>query len=330
MAVPHISDEVIIRMAVHATQMEKAVLQATKSRARARMIKRNIPLYIMFIPGLIFYLLFKYYPMGGLIIAFKDYNMYDGILKSPWVGFDNFRILFNQVQTLNVIKNTLVLSVLGIVVGFPVPIALAIMLNEVRRIWFKRSVQTLVYLPHFFSWVIVSGIVLEMFSLEHGTINHWVEKWFGEPYPFLYKSVSWVTIFIGSGIWKEMGFAAIIYLAALTSIDPHLYESASMDGASKWQQIRHISLPGIRPTIVLLLILQVGKVMDVGFDPVYMLSNESVSSVSNVISYYNYIYGIQRAQFSMTTAMGLFENLVGFILVVGANRVARRYDQQLW
>lgn len=294
------------------------------------MFRRNIPLYLMFIPGIVFYLMFKYYPMGGLIIAFKDYNMFDGILKSPWVGLDNFRTLFNQTQTVHIIKNTLMLSVLGIVAGFPVPIALAVMLNEVRRMWFKRSVQTLVYLPHFFSWVIVSGIVLEIFSQESGVINQWVEKLFGEPYPFLYKPVSWVMIFIGSGIWKEMGFSAIIYLAALTAVDPHLYEAASIDGASKWQQMRHVSIPGIMPTIVLLLILQVGKVMDVGFDPIYMLSNESVSDVSTVISYYNYIFGIQRAQFSMTTAMGLFENAVGFMLVVGANRIARRFDQQLW
>jgi putative aldouronate transport system permease protein len=317
-------------MAVQANPIKTVVPVTRKSRARARMFKRNLPLYIMFIPGIIFYLMFKYYPMSGLVIAFKDYNMFDGIWSSPWVGFDNFRTLFNQSQTLHVITNTLLLSVLGIVIGFPVPIALAIMLNEVRRMWFKRWVQTLVYLPHFFSWVIVSGIVLEIFSQESGIINHWVEKLAGEPYPFLYKPLSWVAIFIGSGIWKEMGFAAIIYLAALTSIDPHLYESSSIDGASKWQQIRHVSIPGIMPTIVLLMILQVGKVMDVGFDPVYMLSNESVSSVSNVISYYNYIFGIQRAQFSLTTAMGLFENAVGFILVVGANQLARRFNQQLW
>ncbi|WP_274655002.1 ABC transporter permease [Paenibacillus humicola] len=284
----------------------------------------------MFVPGILFYLLFKYYPMGGLVIAFKEYNMYDGILRSPWVGLDNFRMLWSQAQTVRVVWNTLMLSVLSIAIGFPVPILLAVMLNEVRRMWFKRSVQTLVYLPHFFSWVIVSGIVLDMFSQESGIINHWVSSLFGEPYPFLYKPLSWVAVFIGSGIWKEMGFSAIIYLAALTSIDPHLYESASIDGAGKWQQIRHVSIPGIMPTIALLLILQVGRVMDVGFDPVYMLSNESVSNVSSVISTYNYFFGIQRAQFSLTTAMGLLENAVGFVLVVMANRIGRRFDQQLW
>ncbi|NBD24682.1 ABC transporter permease [Paenibacillus glycinis] len=317
-------------MGVHATGTEPAAPKARRRGGGIGAIRRSVPLYIMFVPGVVFYLLFKYYPLGGLVIAFKDYNMYDGILKSPWVGLDNFRMLFNQAQTVQIIGNTLLLSVLGIAIGFPVPILLAVMLNEVRRTWFKRFVQTLVYLPHFFSWVIVSGIVLEMFSQESGIINHWVAGVFGEPYPFLYKPLSWLAVFIGSGVWKEMGFSAIIYLAALTAIDPHLYESASIDGASKWKQIRHVSIPGIMPTIALLLILQVGKVMDVGFDPVYMLSNESVSSVANVISTYNYSVGIQRAQFSLTTAMGLFENAVGFVLVTFANRIGRRFNQQLW
>ena len=317
-------------MGVHATGREPAAPKARRRRGGGiGAIRRSVPLYIMFVPGVVFYLLFKYYPLGGLVIAFKDYNMYDGILKSPWVGLDNFRMLFNQAQTVQIIGNTLLLSVLGIAIGFPVPILLAVMLNEVRRMWFKRFVQTLVYLPHFFSWVIVSGIVLEMFSQESEIINHWVAGVFGN-LTVLYKPLSWLAVFIGSGVWKEMGFSAIIYLAALTAIDPHLYESASIDGASKWQQIRHVSIPGIMPTIALLLILQVGKVMDVGFDPVYMLSNESVSSVANVISTYNYSVGIQRAQFSLTTAMGLFENAVGFILVTFANRIGRRFNQQLW
>ncbi|TYP76490.1 ABC transporter permease [Paenibacillus methanolicus] len=315
-------------MAVH--RAEAAAVRGAAARGRSKRIRRNIPLYLMFLPGIAFLLLFKYIPMGGLIIAFKDYNMYDGILGSPWVGMDNFNTLFNQMQTVAIIKNTLMLSVLGLVIGFPVPIALAIMLNEVRKAWFKKSVQTLVYLPHFFSWVIVSGIVLEMFSLESGTINHWIAKLTGEPFPFLYEPGSWVAIFIGSGIWKEMGFSAIIYLAALTTIDPHQYEAASIDGATKWQQIRHVTLPGITPTIVLILILSVGKVMDVGFDPVFMLQNEVVANVSNVISTYIYAFGIQRAQFSLTTAMGLFENLVGLLLVLTANRIARRFNQELW
>ncbi|WP_426450762.1 ABC transporter permease [Paenibacillus sp. S-38] len=297
---------------------------------RRRQWKQNVPLLLMFMPGILFYLIFKYVPMGGLVIAFKDYNFADGVFGSPWVGWANFELLFNQAQTLNIIRNTLLLSLLSLVVGFPVPIVLAILLNEARRMWFKRIVQTLVYLPHFLSWVIVGGIVLSLFSLESGSINRWITSLTGEPYPFLYEPFSWIAVFIGSGIWKEMGFSAIIYLAALTTIDPHLYESAAMDGAGKLRQIWHITLPGISSTVILLLILGVGKIMEVGFDQVWVLQNEAVSSVSGVISTYIYTFGIQRGQFSVTTAMGLFDSLVGFILVLTANTIARRFNQGLW
>jgi putative aldouronate transport system permease protein len=243
---------------------------------------------------------------------------------------DNFQLLFSQAQTMNIIRNTLGLSILGLVVGFPVPIVLAILLNEAKNMAFKRIVQTMVYLPHFLSWVIIGGIILTLFSLESGSINRWVAGIFGEPYPFLYKPASWIAIFIGSGIWKEMGFSTIIYLAALTTIDPHLYESAAMDGAGKMRQTWHITLPGIAPTVILLLILSVGKVMEVGFDHVYVLQNEVVSNVAQVISTYIYDFGIRRGQFSLTTAMGLFESLVGFVLVLTANAIARRFNQGLW
>ncbi|WP_309119231.1 ABC transporter permease subunit [Paenibacillus sp.] len=293
------------------------------------MFKQNLPLYIMFLPGLLVLIIFKYLPMGGIVIAFKDYNLFDGIMNSPWVGMKNFELLFNQSQTEQIIRNTLMISVIGIAVGFPMPIILAIMLNEVRKLWFKRVVQTFVYMPHFFSWVIVGGIVLSLFAIEGGTINKWLSA-VAEPYPFLYQPLSWLAIFFGSGIWKETGFAAIIYLAALTAVDPSLYEAASIDGANKWKQIRHVTIPGISTTIVLLLILQVGKVMDVGFDPIYNLQNAGVMEVANVISLYIYQVGIQRGQYSLTSAMGLFENLVGLVLVLMANFFARRCNQGLW
>ncbi|WP_374992089.1 ABC transporter permease [Paenibacillus sp. LHD-38] len=295
-----------------------------------KLIKQNIPLMIMFLPGLLFYIIFKYAPMGGIIIAFKDFNLRDGIFGSPWVGMDNFMQLFNQAQSLQIIRNSFMISILGIVVGFPVPIILAIMLNEVRKMWFKRVVQTFVYLPHFLSWVIVGGIVLSLFALESGTINRWLEGFLGEPYPFMYEKVSWLIIYLGSGIWKEMGFAAIIYLAALAGIDPHLYEAGSIDGANKWQQMRHITIPGISTTIILLLILSVGKVMDVGFDQIYNLQNAVVSDVANVISLYIYQIGILRGQYSLTAAMGIFENLVGLVLILSANYFARKFNQGLW
>jgi putative aldouronate transport system permease protein len=309
---------------------KRMVATLNQGHLRRSVWRKNIPLFIMFIPGLLFFLIFKYAPMGGLMIAFKNYNFHDGVFGSPWVGLDNFRILWNQPQTISIIRNTFLLSALSLVVGFPVPILIAIMLNEVRRSWFKRLVQTIVYLPHFFSWVIMGGLILTLFSLESGTINHWIAKLLGEPYPFLYKSGSWVSVFIGSGIWKEMGFSAIIYLAALTSIDPSLYESASLDGANRLQQIRHVTIPGIATTIILMMILSLGKILDVGFDQVYVMQNSAVSEISNVISTYIFKMGIQGAQFSLTSAMGMFESIIGFIMVLSANQIARRYNNGLW
>nr|WP_051082451.1 ABC transporter permease subunit [Paenibacillus sanguinis] len=304
--------------------------QGRRRREAKRRFRENLPLLSLFVPVLLFYLIFKYVPMFGAIMAFKNYNFTDGILHSPWIGLGNFEILFNNPQTINIIRNTLVLSVLNIVVGFPIPILLAILLNEVRRQWFKKWVQTLVYLPHFFSWVIVGGIVVTIFAEQNGIVNAVLERMTGKTFPFLYDERSWIAIFLGAGIWKEAGFSTIIFLAAITGIDPSLYEAASMDGASKWRQIINITLPGISATIVLLLILQMGSVMSVGFDPVYVLQNSGVHNVSEVISTYIYKVGIQGGQFSLTSAMGLFESIVGFVLVFSANVVARRFGNGLW
>lgn len=268
--------------------------------------------------------------MFGLIIAFKKYNFADGIWGSPWVGLEHFKLLFNNPQMLNIIRNTLVLSVLSVVVGFPFPIILAILINEVRKTWFKRGVQTLVYLPHFLNWVIVGGIVVLVFSLTNGLINQIIERLGGTPIDFLYREGSWIAIFVGSGIWKEAGWSAIIYLAALTSIDPNLYEAASIDGAGKWKQIKHITLPGISSIVVLMLIIQMGRVMEVGFDQVFMLQNRAITTVAEVISTWNYKIGLRGAQFSLSTALGLFDSLVGLVLVLIANRIARRFGKSLW
>jgi len=297
---------------------------------RRRRLKQNIPLFLMLLPVIVYYILFKYWPMGGMVIAFKDYNFADGILHSPWVGLKNFKTLFSSPNTLQIIWNTFWLSLLNLVVGFPVPIVLAIMLNEVRRAWYKRWVQTIVYLPYFFSWVIVAGIVLELFATDYGTVNKVLKLFSIEPITFLYEAHSWIAIFLAAGIWKEMGFSTIVYLAALTTIDPALYESAGMDGASKWRQIWHITLPGIRHTIILLLILAMGRVMEVGFDQVYNLQNSAVADVSEVISTYIYKIGLGSSQFSLTTAMGLFESVISCTLVLLANRIARKFDQALF
>jgi putative aldouronate transport system permease protein len=301
-----------------------------RRRIDMKRLRENMPLLLMFIPVILFYLIFKYAPMAGLIIAFKDYNFYDGVFHSPWVGFEHFQKLFSNPNSLKIIRNTLLLSSLNIFVGFPFPILLAILLNEVRKMWFKKIVQTLVYLPYFYSWIIVGGIVFSIFGIEGSWLSHWMTLIKLEPFPFLYNIKSWVTIFVGAGIWKDMGFNAIIYMAAMTTIDPSLYESASMDGANKWKQIIHITIPGIAPTIILLFILSMGRVMEVGFDPIYVLQNAAVNDVSDVISTYIYRVGLQGAQFSLTTAMGMFESVVALILLLSVNWIARRFQKGLF
>lgn len=289
----------------------------------------NVPLYVMFLPIIVYFIVFKYYPMSGFVIAFKNYRFIDGIWGSAWNGWDNFKLIFDNNQMSGIIWNTLKLSGLNVLVGFPIPILLAILVNEVRKTWFKRSLQTMVFLPHFLNWVIVGGIVITIFS-QGGTANKLLEALFGTTHAFLYEPVSWVSVYLSATVWKEAGWGMIIYLAALSSVDQHLYEAASIDGANKWQQMRRITIPAIMPTIVIMLILRIGNLMEVGFDQVYMLQNNTVTEVSEVISTFMYKIGIQQAQFSLATAMGLFESLVGLVLVLGANVFARRFGQGLW
>ncbi|MDF2925200.1 MAG: sugar transporter permease [Paenibacillaceae bacterium] len=301
-----------------------------KTINQRRRLQQNIPWLLMFILPVFYFVIFKYIPMGGLVIAFKNYNFVDGIWGSPWVGFHNFQLLFTDPLAFSTIRNTIMISVLTIIFGFPFPVLLAVAINEVQRMWFKKTVQTLLYLPHFLSWVIVGGMVITLFSQEAGIVNSWVEQLTGSTFPFLYNEASWISIFLGSGVWKEAGFSAIIYLAALGGIDPSLYEAAAIDGANKFKQIRHITLPGISSVIVLMLILAMGRIMEVGFDQIYMLQNPIVSNISEVISTYIYRIGLQGAQFSLSTAMGMFEAVIGLLLVLVANAVARKFDQGLW
>ncbi len=306
------------------------VQTASAVNASRRRWKQNIPWLIMFAPVAVYFILFKYIPIGGLVIAFKNYHFLHGVWGSEWVGFKNFAMLFTDPATVHTIRNTLLISVLSMAVGFPFPIILAILFNEIRMMWFRKSLQTLLYLPHFLSWVIVGGMVITLFSQETGIINSIWEKLTGRTYPFMYQEPSWLAIFLGAGVWKEAGFGAIIYLAALGNIDPHLYEAANLDGANKLRRIWHITLPGIMPVIVLMLILGMGRVMEVGFDQVYMLQNPVVSNIAEVISTYIYRMGLQGAQFSITTAMGMFEAVIGLILVMISNGIARRFNQSLW
>jgi putative aldouronate transport system permease protein len=293
-------------------------------------IKENIPLYTMIALPLLFFIIFAYVPMFGAVIAFKDYRFIDGIMGSDWVGLRNFKMIFDQPHTIEIIRNTLVISLLSVVVSFPFPIILAILLNEIRIKWFKKASQTVLYLPHFFSWVIVGGIIINVFSVKNGPINFIIEYFGGEPIQFLFNHTAWMSIFLGSGIWKDAGFNAIIYLAALSSIDPTYYEAAVVDGANKWKQITKVTLPSLVPTIVLTFILATGKIMEVGFDRIFVLQNPVVKNMTDVVPTFIYEMGIQQGEFSLTTAMGLFDSVISLILVLVANRLAKMSGNALF
>lgn len=292
--------------------------------------KRSIPLFIMFIPVIIYYAVMKYVPMGGLIMAFQNYRLNDGIFGSEFVGLTNFKYIFSTPSMLNIIRNTLVLGILSFVVSFPFPILLALLINEIRHIKYKKIVQTLVYLPHFLSWVAVGGIVFTLFSQENGIINSVLKLFGGKAFPFLYNEGSWISIFLASGVWKEMGFSAIIYLAALGGVDPNMYEAASLDGCGTWKKMFYISIPAIIPTIVVNLILKIGSIASVGFDQVYNLQTSAVNGIADVISTWVYRTGLHQMQFSISTAMGMFNSLLSLILVFTTNSIAKKFDQNLW
>lgn len=295
-------------------------------------LKRDRHLYLMLMPVIVFYILFKYAPMFGEIIAFKDYRLADGIIGSKWVGLKHFQSLFLSIDFWRVLRNTLVLNVYSLVFGFPVPIILALMLNEVRKEWYKRTVQNFLYLPHFISWVVLGGIFIAILSPSTGVVNSVLEKVFGiEPIYFMASSKWWPAAYTLSGIWREAGWGTILYLAAMASIDPQLYEAAKIDGANKLRQIWHVTLPGIRSTVAILLILRMGHMMDVGLEQTLILQNQSVLDVADVISTYVYRVGLQNMNYSYTTALGLFQSVVGLILVIGVNKITRALGEKgLW
>jgi len=291
---------------------------------------KNKWLYFLLIPGFLYLFIFKYIPMFGIVIAFQDLSLVKGILGSDWVGFKHFEYLFKSESFYTVLKNSLLISIYQIIFGFPAPILLSLMLNEIRHMLFKRISQTVLYLPHFISWVILSGIIINLLSPSTGGINRIIENLGGEPIHFLIKPEYFRTILVSAEIWKDLGWGTIIYLAALTSIDPTLYESATIDGANRLQRIWYISLPGIGTTIVILLVLRVGNIMDNGFEQIFMLYNPMTYAVADVFETYTYRVGLLEGRLSFSAAVGLFKSVVGFILIIGANRVARWFDKSLW
>ncbi|TMV48153.1 sugar ABC transporter permease [Paenibacillus mesophilus] len=302
---------------------------AFKYRA-IRDLKLNKYVYLMLIPVVAYYIVFYYVPMYGLQIAFKDFSPGLGLWESPWVGFQHFESFFNSYYFWRLLRNTLLLSFYELLFGFPAPIILALLLNELRSVVFKRAVQTITYMPHFISIVVISGMLVD-FLARDGLINI-VLSWFGvEPIAFLGESSWFRTIFVSSNIWQSVGWGSIIYLSAMSAIDPSLYEAAKVDGASRWKQTMHITLPGIMPTVIILLILQIGTLMSVGTEKILLLYNSTTYETADVIGTFVYRKGILESDFSYSSAVGLFNSVINFILLISANAISRRTsDTKLW
>lgn len=296
-----------------------------------RIIRKNLIadryLYIMLIPFLLFFIIFQYKPMYGLQIAFKKYSLFKGIEASPWLGFQYFKEFFISPYFFRVLKNTIMINLYGLVFSFPAPIILALLFNEVRNEKFKRLTQTLTYLPHFVSVVVVAGLVTNFLAPTNGLINILIDKLGGEKTYFLSKPEYFRSIYIGMGIWKETGFAAVIYVAALAGIDVQLYEAAVIDGANRWKQLIHVTLPGILPTIVIMLILRVGSLLEVGYETIILIYTPATYETSDVISTYVYRAGLQEGRYDFATAVGLFNSIVALILVFTANKISNKLSQ---
>jgi len=293
--------------------------------------KRDIYLYILIAIPLLYFIIFKYVPMYGIIIAFKEYNIFEGVIKSPWVGFDNFREIFAMREFYRVLRNTFLLNFLDLLFGFPAPIILAIIINEVRKTWFKKITQTILYLPHFLSWIIIGGMVYQLFSTQTGMVNQVLNNLGINSVPFLTDNLYWIITYVATGIWQNVGWGTIIYLAAITSINSELYEAADIDGASRLRKIWHITLSGIKPTIIMLLILNVGRIASIGFDRPFVLSNTLVKEYGDVISTFVYRVGLQSARFSIATAVGLFQSVIGLIFLLSTNYIANKNGEQgIW
>lgn len=303
--------------------------KTSRWRDNLRLYKKHKWLLLMLLPVMAWYVIFAYGPMYGIQLAFKDYNFAEGIWGSPWVGMKHFVYLFtSSPDFLNILKNTVVISFYHIIFGFPAPIILALLFNEVRVSFFKKVAQTISYLPHFLSWIVIGGILVTILSPTTGVVNHVLNLIGIDPIYFLGSETYFRFTLVLSGIWKEVGWGTIIYLAALAGIDQQMYEAAVIDGANRWKQTIHITIPTIMPVISILLILRVGGVLDAGFDQILTLYSPAVYSVADVIDTYVYRIGLQNFQFSLTTAVGLFKNVVGLMLVLFANYIIKKMGQE--
>ncbi|WP_438349302.1 ABC transporter permease [Paenibacillus sp. FA6] len=304
---------------------------ATKKSRTWKAIIKDYDLYLMLVPGLLFLFLLKYTPMYGLIIAFQDFNIFKGIGDSPWVGLKHFERLFVNDEFLNVLTNTLLISVFKLIFLFPAPIIVAILLNEIRKMMFKRVIQSVIYLPHFISWVIISGLFVNLLSLNDGIVNTVIDFFGGERIAFFMDPKVFRSLLVLTEGWKDVGWGTIIFLAAIAGIDPQLYEAAKIDGASKLQQMIHVTIPGIVSTIILMLILRLGSVLEAGTEQILVMYNPVVYDVADVIGTYVYRVGIGASDYSFSTAVGMFESVVAFTLVVSGNSLCKKlFGRSIW
>ncbi|KRF02310.1 sugar ABC transporter permease [Paenibacillus sp. Soil766] len=294
-------------------------------------IIRNYDLYLLLLPTLAYFIIFHYVPMYGVQIAFKNFNPIKGIMGSPWVGFDNFERFFQSYQLGTIIRNTLGISIFELLVAFPAPILLALMINQLTNERFKRLVQTVTYAPHFISTVVVVGIVYLLLSPKTGAVNSLLGVFNIEPIFFMGSADWFKTVFVFSGIWQNIGWGTIIYLAALTSVNPEYHEAAVVDGATKLQRVFHIDIPAILPTVIIMLIMNMGHMMSVGFEKVYLMQNQLNIDSSETIQTYVYKAGLVQAQYSYSSAIGLFNTVINFILLISVNQIAKSLKQtSLW
>jgi putative aldouronate transport system permease protein len=312
---------------------EKAV-KGVKTPFNKVYLKRYWQLYALLFLPLLYLIIFKYLPMWYVMIAFKKYSIVQSIWEMPWAknhGFEYFIKAFKSNDFIRALKNTITLNLKDLIFGFPVPIIFALILNELRLKRFKKTVQTITYMPHFLSWVIIYGLALQLFAPSTGFVNLLINKLGFESVPFLNNSSTWVKTYIGLGIWQSFGWNSIIYLAAIAGVSPELYEAASVDGAGRFQKMWHITLPGIKPTIVVLLIMALGNIIGSGFDRPFAMQNKLVMDAAEVLATYVYKVGIKGLQFSLTTAVGLFQSLVNVIFLLGANFLSRKLGERgIW
>lgn len=284
-------------------------------------------LYFLILPGIIYFIMFRYVPMGGLVIAFKDYSPFKGVWGSAWVGFKHFQKFFSNKDFSKLLINTLGISLMQLVFYFPAPIILSLFLNEVRHNGYKRVVQTLVYIPHFVSWVIVASLTFQLFNVTDGLINIAVKAVTGQPWKVLSDANSFWGLIVGQDIWRETGYGTIIFLAALAGVDQEIYEAARVDGAGRWRLMWHITLPAIKGTIIMMLILRVGGILNTGYEQIFLMRNDLNISKAEVFDTYIYTKGIKQGMYSFSSAVGVFKSVVGMILVLSSDRVAKWFGE---